>query len=230
VATTQTILVIDDQKDFADLVRRSLEKEGFDVIVAPNGTTGLQVARNHRPDLVVLDLTMPDIDGLEVCQRLRREPRNSRLPIVVLSARASAADRVIGLELGADDYLIKPFLPRELVARVRAVLRRSQGDQREPQIVHIGDLEVNIQGHQVKLKGEKLSLTAAQFRILELLVSNRGRAFSRDEIIESALHSDASVTERTVDAHMVNLRAALGPGAKYIETVRSVGYRFCDDC
>ncbi|MDB5291004.1 MAG: OmpR, partial [Phycisphaerales bacterium] len=122
--TKGTILVIDDQKDLADLVRRSLEQEGFDVILAMDGASGLKIATSHRPDLVVLDLSMPDIDGLEVCQRLKGDPRHVGIPILVLSARASAADRILGLELGADDYLVKPFVPRELVARVKALLRR----------------------------------------------------------------------------------------------------------
>jgi two-component system phosphate regulon response regulator PhoB len=222
----QTILVIDDQKDLADLVRRSLEKEGFEVIVARDGTTGLRFAREHRPDLVVLDLTMPDIDGLEVCKRLRHEPRHAKLPIIVLSARASAADRVLGLELGADDYLIKPFVPQELVARVKAVLRRCEGQAIPHAILRFGDLVVDVHGHKVTYCGKALTLTAAEFRILELLASHPGRAFSRDEIIETALHSDAAVTERTVDAHIVGIRKALGPAGDYVETVRSVGYRF----
>src|SRR5271156_6743884 len=125
MATIMTILVVEDQKDLADLVQRRLEQEGFDVIVAPDGLSGLRIAREHRPDLVVLDINMPGLDGLQVCQQLRGEPRHARLPILILSARASAADRIVGLELGADDYLVKPFVPRELVARVNAILRRA---------------------------------------------------------------------------------------------------------
>ena len=226
--TIQTILVIDDQKDLSDLVRRSLEKEGFEVIVASDGTTGLRFAREHRPDLVVLDLTMPDIDGLEVCKRLRHEPRHAQLPILVLSARASAADRVQGLDLGADDYLIKPFVPAELVARVKAVLRRSQAQAIPRAIIRNGDLVIDVHGgHKVSpIGGKSVSLyMAAEFRILELLASHPGRAFARDEIIEAALRSEAAVTERTVDAHIVGIRKALGPGGDYVETVRSVGYR-----
>jgi two-component system phosphate regulon response regulator PhoB len=226
--STRTILVIDDQKDFADLVRRSLEKEGFDVILASDGTSGLQIAREHRPDLVVLDLTMPDIDGLDVCKRLRQEPRHARLPILVLSARASAADRVLGLETGADDYLVKPFVPQELVARVKAILRRADAPAVAHAKIHAGPLIVDIHGHKVTYRGKTVTLTAAEFRILEFLASHRGRAFSRDEIIEGALHSEVAVTERNVDAHVVGIRRALGPAADYVQTVRSVGYRFRD--
>jgi two-component system phosphate regulon response regulator PhoB len=222
----QTILVIDDQKDFASIVRRSLEGAGFDVIVAMDGTTGLRFAREHRPDLVVLDLTMPDIYGLEVCRRLRGEPRHARLPIIVLSARASAAERVLGLEAGADDYVVKPFLPQELIARVKAVLRRVDDQAIAHAIIRIDQLVIDVHGHSVSYRGKALTLTAAEFRILELLASHRGRAFSRDEIIETALRSEAAVTERTVDAHIAGIRKALGPAAEYVETVRSVGYRF----
>jgi DNA-binding response OmpR family regulator len=222
----RTILVIEDQKDFAHLVGRTLEHEGYDVILAAEGTTGLRIAREHQPDLVVLDLTMPDIDGLEVCKALRSEPRHARLPILVLSARASAADRILGLELGADDYLIKPFVPRELAARVKAILRRSDSQTNRRAIINAGELVIDLDGHHVAYRGEKVSLTAAEFRILELLASHPGKAFSRDEIIESALESKAAVTERTVDAHIVGIRKALGAVADYIETVRSIGYRF----
>jgi DNA-binding response OmpR family regulator len=223
--TKGTILVIDDQKDLADLVRRSLEQEGFDVILAMDGTSGLKIATDHRPDLVVLDLSMPDIDGLEVCQRLKGDPRHVRIPILVLSARASAAERILGLELGADDYLVKPFVPRELVARVKALLRRPGDRTATTAAVRMGDLTVDLHAHHATLRGKPVPLTAAEFRILAHLALHAGRAFSRDEIIEAALHSDAAVTERTVDAHMVGIRKALGDAAEYVQTVRTVGYR-----
>jgi DNA-binding response OmpR family regulator len=222
----QTILVVDDQKDFAQLVERTLQQEGYDVILAADGTTGLRIAREHHPDLVVLDLTMPDIDGLEVCKALRSQPRHARLPILVLSARASAADRILGLELGADDYLIKPFVPRELAARVQAILRRSDSQMIRHAIINAGELVIDLDAHHVAYRGEKILLTAAEFRILELLASNPGKVFSRDEIIESALESKAAVTERTVDAHIAGIRKALKLAADHIETVRSIGYRF----
>lgn len=222
----KTILVVDDQKEFALIVRRSLEQEGFEVIIAPDGTTGLGIAEKHRPDLVVLDLTMPDIDGLEVCARLRANPRKQPMPILVLSARASAADRILGLETGADDYLVKPFVPQELVARVKALLRRSSLSQNSPGIICAGALTIDLLGHQVLYRDTRLSLTAAQLRILEFLASQAGRVFARDEIIEAALRDDMEVTERTVDAHIVGIRKALGPASGCIETVRSFGYVF----
>jgi DNA-binding response OmpR family regulator len=222
----KTILVVDDQNEFAAYVRKFLEQEGFEVIVAKDGTTGLSIAKKHRPDLVVLDLTMPDIDGLEVCAQLRADPRRQRLPILVLSARASAADRVLGLETGADDYLVKPFDPHELVARVKALLRRATIPENPPAIIRSGELIIDLHAHKVLYGDSMLILTAAQFRILEVLALHAGRVLSRDEIIEAALRDDTEVTERTVDAHIAGIRKALGPAAGCIETVRSFGYVF----
>jgi len=222
---TRTILVIEDQKDLADLVQRRLEQEGFDVIVAMDGISGLRIAKDHHPDLIVLDINMPGLDGLQVCQQLRSEPRHANLPILILSARASAADRVVGLELGADDYLVKPFVPRELVARVNAILRRAGDPMEKPAVIRSGDLVIDLHAHEVTSRGKPVTLTAAEFRILELLASHPGRAFSRDEIIEATPRNDA-VTERTVDAHIVGIRKALGPAGAHIQTIRSIGYRF----
>jgi DNA-binding response OmpR family regulator len=220
-----TVLVIDDQRELAELVRRALEREGFDVILATNGESGLRVARDHRPDLVVLDLTMPDLDGLEVCRQLRADPRRSTMPIIVLSARASAADRALGLEIGADDYVIKPFEARELVARVRAVLRRANPPSNAATVIRTGDLTLDPVAHSASYQAQPLPLTAAEFRILELMATHPGRAFSRDEIIDAVMGQDTAVTARTVDAHIVNLRRKLGGGASMLQTVWGVGYR-----
>jgi DNA-binding response OmpR family regulator len=223
--TTRTILVVEDEKELSTLIRRCLEQEQFDVIVAGDGIAGLRIARQHRPDLVVLDINMPGLDGLQVCRQLRSEPRHAQLPILILSARASGADRVRGLELGADDYLVKPFLPRELVARVNAILRRAGDRIDKPAVISRGELVIDLHAYQVTNHGQKVPVTAAEFRILELLATQPGRVFSRDEIIECAAHDEA-VTSRSVDAHIVGIRKALGRAADCIETVRSVGYRF----
>jgi DNA-binding response OmpR family regulator len=222
----KTILVVDDQKEFADYVRRFLEQAGFEVIVARDGATGLSIAKKHRPDLVVLDLSMPDIDGLEVCTQLRADPRKQRLPILVLSARASAADRVLGLETGADDYLVKPFDPHEMVARVKALLRRAHLPENPPATIRSGDLIIDLNARTVLYRNSPVTLTPAQYRILEALAIRAGHVLSRDEIIEAALRDDTEVTERTVDAHIAGIRKALGPAAGQIETVRSFGYVF----
>ncbi|MDB5173840.1 MAG: response regulator with CheY-like receiver domain and winged-helix DNA-binding domain [Phycisphaerales bacterium] len=221
-----TILVIDDEKDLIDLVRYNLEKEGYDVIAASDGQAGLDVATRHRPDLVVLDLMMPGIDGLQVCQRLRADQKVGRIPVIMLTAKATEADRIVGLELGADDYITKPFSPREVVARVKAVLRRASAQQEAPQIIRTGDLVIDLQGHEVTSRGQRVTLTATEFKILQFLASRPGRVFSRDEILDAALGNDAAVFDRTVDVHITAIRRKLGSGAEQIETVRGFGYKF----
>jgi len=225
----QTILIVDDQRDFRELVRRTLEQKGFDVILAADGVSGLRIAQQNKPDLLVLDLTMPDIDGLEICRQLRDNPRHRHLPILVMSARASAAERILGLETGADDYLIKPFVPQELVARVNALLRRSQLEPDAPAVIQSGHLEIDLSSHRVSYKKSPIRLTPAEFRILEFLAVHAGRAFTRDEIIESCLSDEAGVIERTVDTHIVGIRRALGEAERYVQTVRTIGYKFAGD-
>ena len=224
--TKGTILVIDDEKDLIDLVRYNLEKEGYDVIAAHDGQSGLDVASKHAPDLVVLDLMMPGIDGLQNCQRLRSDPRTSRMPVIMLTAKATEADRIVGLELGADDYITKPFSPREVVARVKAVLRRASSGGDERAVIRSGDLQIDMLGREVTVSGQRVGLTATEFRILQFLVSRPGRVFSRDEIINAALNNDSSVFDRTVDVHITSIRRKLGTAGDRIETVRGFGYKF----
>ena len=221
-----TVLIIDDEKDLIELVRYNLEKEGFDVIAATDGQSGLEVVKKHRPDLVMLDLMMPGLDGLQVCQRLRADPRMGRVPVIMLTAKATEADRVVGLELGADDYITKPFSPREVVARVKAVLRRSSPQQDDRQVIRSGELAIDLSGHEVNYKGQRVALTATEFRILEFLAARPGRVFSRDEIIDAALGNETAVFDRTVDVHITAIRRKLGDGADQIETVRGFGYKF----
>jgi len=221
-----TILVIDDEKDLIELVRYNLEKDGFDVIAATDGQSGLDVVKKHRPDLVVLDLMMPGVDGLQICKQLRADPRTDRIPVIMLTAKATEADRIVGLELGADDYITKPFSPREVVARVKAVLRRSAPATEQRQEIRVGDLNIDLGGHEVSFKGQRIALTATEFRILEFLAARPGRVFSRDEIIDAALGNETAVFDRTVDVHITAIRRKLGPGAEYIETVRGFGYKF----
>ncbi len=221
-----TILVIDDERDLIDLVRYNLEKEGFEVIAATDGQSGLEVASKHAPDLVVLDLMMPGFDGLQVCQRLRADPRTARMPVIMLTAKATEADRIVGLELGADDYITKPFSPREVVARVKAVLRRVTAQHEQPAVVRSGELQIDLLGHEVTVNGARVGLTATEFRILHLLVSRPGRVFNRDEIISSASTNDSAVFDRTVDVHIMSIRRKLGAAGDQIETVRGFGYKF----
>jgi DNA-binding response OmpR family regulator len=222
-----TVLVIDDAKDLIELVRFNLEKSGFDVLAATDGRSGLAIAAEHAPDIILLDVMMPGMDGLEVCRHLREDPRMRHIPILMLTARAEEADRVVGLELGADDYVTKPFSPRELVARVKAILRRTAA-QPVPQIIRQGDLTIDVARHEVTYRGTSVFLTATQFRILQFLASQAGRVVSRERIIDAALGGDTSVYDRTIDVHITSIRKKLGDGGDCIQTVRGCGYKLAD--
>lgn len=221
-----TVIVIDDEKDLLELVRYNLEKEGYTVVGALDGKSGLEVVKQQQPALVLLDLMLPDMDGLEVCRRLRGESRTAAIPIIMLTAKAAEADRVVGLEFGADDYITKPFSPRELVARVKAVLRRAGGQQEPKDVLRRGALVIDSARHEVTCQGDAVSLTATEFRILRFLAESPGRVYSRDEIIDGGLGRDVAVLDRTVDVHVLAIRRKLGRCAGYIETLRGVGYRF----
>jgi DNA-binding response OmpR family regulator len=226
--TRTTVLVIDDEKDLLELVRYNLEKEHLDVIGAGDGPSGLEIALRHKPDLIVLDLMMPGMSGLEVCRQLRADPKIGRVPIIMLTAKADEADKIVGLEMGADDYVIKPFSPRELVARVRAVLRRSKPDQKPGEFLRRGSLVIDISAHEVIWEGKPVPLTATEFRILEFIAARPSRVFSRNDIIDGALGRDASIFDRTIDVHITALRKKLGTGGRHIETVRGFGYKWSD--
>jgi DNA-binding response OmpR family regulator len=222
------VLVIDDEKDLLELVRYNLEKEHLDVITASDGQSGLSIGLKHKPDLILLDLMMPGMSGLEVCKQLRSDTRTSRVPIIMLTAKAAETDKVIGLELGADDYITKPFSVRELLARVRAALRRTNihAEADAEEVIRRGDLKIDIARREVQYAGDPISLTATEFRILEFLATRRGRVLSRDEIIDTALGRDVAVVDRTIDVHITALRRKLGAGGAMIVTVRGFGYKF----
>jgi len=219
------ILVVDDEAKIVKLVRSYLEQAGFTVVEANDGQTALIQARREKPDLVVLDLGLPGIDGIEVTRILRRE-RDT--PIIMLTARVEDTDRIVGLELGADDYVTKPFNPRELLARVRAVLRRTSGAAPAPEMLRAGDLVLDLGGHQATLDGRPLDLTPTEFDLLTVLMQNPGRAFTRLELLERVQGYAYEGYERTIDAHVKNLRAKLGDDPRrprYIQTVFGVGYK-----
>lgn len=221
-----TILVVDDEPQITRLAQDYLARDGFRVLTAGDGATALAHARREQPDLVVLDLNLPGMDGLEVCRILRR---TSDVPIVMLTARAEEADRLIGLELGADDYIVKPFSPRELVARVRAVLRRARGEIRQPQLLHAGPLEIDLEGHTVKRSGEVVALTRSEFSLLTALAQNPGVVFSREQLLDKVHGIAYDGFDRSVDSHIKNLRRKLetNPLApQYILTVYGIGYKF----
>lgn len=221
------ILVVDDDAKTVELVRLYLNRDGYRVLTAYNGTDALRLARENRPDLIVLDLMLPGLDGLQVCRTLRAE---SDVSIIMLTARTTEEDRLTGLDLGADDYVIKPFSPRELAARVRAVLRRlpEAALQRGPAEVEHGKLRVNFLKHEASLADRPLSLTPIEFRLLGLLVREPGRVFSRAQLIEDALSYDFEGFDRTIDVHILNLRRKLEPDPgqpRYIKTVYGAGYK-----
>jgi phosphate regulon transcriptional regulator PhoB len=224
---TATVLVVDDEKDLVDLVKYHLEKEGLKCLEARDGETALQVAKERIPDLVVLDLMLPGLDGLEVCRKLRKDPKTSSIAIIMLTAKAEEVDRIVGLEMGADDYMVKPFSPRELVARVKAVLRRGQG-QDTPAVKRVGTLEVDEGKHQVAVAGTAVELTVKEFDLLCALMRANGRVLNRDQILETVWgYSNAvDIESRTVDVHIRRLREKLGKEYKRIVTVKGVGYRF----
>lgn len=225
------ILVVDDDKRIVDLVKLYLEDEGHRVIPAYDGDQALSLARQERPDLIVLDLMLPGRDGLEVCQILRTE---SEVPIIMLTARTTERDKLAGLDLGADDYVIKPFSPRELVARIRAVLRRMPEERahRGPPEVAFGDLKVRFLHHDVAVGGQPVNLTPAEFDLLATLVREPGRAFTRVELIEAAFGHEFEGSERAIDVHILNLRKKIEPdprNPRYIKSVYGVGYKFAGE-
>lgn len=222
------ILVVDDEPEAVELVEFNLEQAGFAVVTAADGTEALEKARTNVPALIVLDLMLPEIGGLEVCKMLRRDPTTAGIPIIMLTAKAAEIDRVLGLELGADDYITKPFSPRELVLRVQKMLQRGQPETKAQETFRFGDLLIDAPRHMVSWRGKALDLTATEFKLLTVLAQRRGRVQSREQLLRDVWDYNSLVDTRTVDTHMRRLREKLGPGAKFLDTVRGVGYRFVD--
>lgn len=222
------ILVVDDEPDALELIEFNLKAAGFDVVTAADGSEALRKARSMAPDLILLDLMLPEVDGLEVCKILRRGDETADIPIMMLTAKAAEMDRVLGLELGADDYVTKPFSPRELVLRVKNLLRRGQAPEEKQEVVEFGDVSVDIPRHEVKVKGKPIELTATEFKLVTVLMQRRGRVQSRDQLLRDVWEYDTLIDTRTVDTHVRRLREKLGVAAKYLDTVRGVGYRWIE--
>jgi two-component system alkaline phosphatase synthesis response regulator PhoP len=225
----ELILVVDDETQIVKLARDYLERAGFRVLNTGDGAAALTIARHDRPDLIVLDLTLPGMDGLDVCRTLRRE---SDVPIIMLTARVEETDRLIGLELGADDYITKPFSPRELVARVRTVLRRAQGAVQQPGILRVADLEIHLDGHRLTRGGQAIELSRIEFNLLTILAQHPGLTFTRAQLLERIHGYAFDGYDRSIDAHVKNLRRKLEPDPsepRYIITVFGVGYKFNDE-
>ena len=222
------ILIVDDEADVVELIEFNLRSAGYDVVSADDGLAAVKKARESAPDLIVLDLMLPELDGTEVCKQLRRDPVTARIPIIMLTAKAAEIDRVLGLELGADDYVTKPFSPRELVLRIRGLLRRGQAPEETQQLMQVGELAVDIPRHQVTVKGKRVELTATEFKLITTLVQRKGRVQSREQLLQDVWEYDTLIDTRTVDTHMRRLREKLGSAARYLDTVRGVGYRFVE--
>lgn len=224
----EQILIVEDEADLANTIAFNLEQEGFRPQVVDSGSAALEAIRGaHPPDLVVLDLMLPDISGTEVCRQLRQGSETRRIPVLMLTAKTDPIDRVVGFEVGADDYVTKPFSVRELVLRIRAILRRTEaGTPPEPEALRFGILRLDFEGHRVWVEGEEVTLTALEFRLLKTLVQRRGRVQTREILLNHVWEMSGDVTTRTVDTHVRRLRKKLGPASTYIETLRGVGYRF----
>ena len=225
----EKILVVDDEEDILELVRYNLAREGYTVVCAASGEAALKTAASDPLDLIILDLMLPGIDGLEVARRLRQNSGTKDTPIVMLTAKGEEADIVTGLELGADDYVTKPFSPRILIARVKAVIRRRSGiAEAESEVLTIRELSIHTGRRHVTAKGRSLDLTYTEFQVLHFLARRPGWVFTRSQIVDAVRGDDYPVTDRSVDVQIVGLRKKLGPLGKYIETVRGVGYRFME--
>ena len=220
------ILVVDDEPDALEVIGFKLKEAGYILLTAADGHRAVELVREEQPALVVLDLMLPKIDGLEVCKILRRDPATAGIPIIMLTARAAEMDRIVGLELGADDYVTKPFSPRELVLRIKKVLARTQQTDEPATHLRIGVLDIDAVRHLVKVKDQPITLTATEFKLLDLLARRRGRVQTRDRLLQDVWGYDNPIDTRTVDTHMRRLREKLGPAAEYLETIRGVGYRF----
>ena len=228
----QTVLVVDDEPQIVELVSDYLKQAGFRVLTARDGQTALTVARHERPDLVVLDLMLPGgMDGLDVCRAVRQDAVLGSVPIIMLTARSEETDRLIGLELGADDYVTKPFSPREVVARVRAVLRRVQGDVQQSGVMHIGDLVIDLAGRSVTVEGESVSLTPTEFDLLAIMARSPGRPFTRAQLMDLVYDVAYAGYDRAIDSHIKNLRRKIETDPReprYVLTVYGVGYKMAD--
>ena len=220
--------MVDDEPEAVELVEFNLKQAGYAVTTAVDGAEALKKARSQTPALIVLDVMLPEMDGFEICKTLRLDAATARVPIIMLTAKAAEIDRVLGLELGADDYVTKPFSPRELLLRVKKILARIPGPEPVEEQLRYGDLLIDLPRHLASWRGKTVDLTATEFRLLTLLAQRAGRVQSRDQLLRDVWEYDSMIDTRTVDTHMRRLREKLGPAAKHLDTVRGVGYRFVE--
>ncbi|BDQ38159.1 DNA-binding response regulator [Pseudodesulfovibrio nedwellii] len=225
--SSQKVLVVEDHRDTRELLKYNLSAAGFDVAAAEDGQLGLNLAQAFKPDIILLDLMMPGTDGLEVCRQLKGDPGLARIPVIILTAKGEEVDKIVGLELGADDYVVKPFSPRELVLRIKAILRRHGAPEpNAPKFWEREGLKIDFEAHQISIDDEETSLTATEFKLLTVLISGAGKVQTRDNLLDTVWDTHFEGYSRTVDTHVRRLRQKLGPYASWIETIRGVGYRF----
>jgi two-component system phosphate regulon response regulator PhoB len=227
-AGNKKILVAEDEQDVLNLVATNLKTAGYQVLKAEDGETALEQARNALPSLIVLDLMLPGISGLDVCKALKQEPATKTIPILMLTAKAEEVDRIVGLELGADDYVTKPFSPRELVLRIRSILRRANATPESTDLLRLGDIQVDRARYEVLIRGKSVDFTATEFKLLTVLMERRGRVQSRDTLLNDVWGYESVIDTRTVDTHVRRLREKLGKAADCIETIRGFGYRMIE--
>jgi two-component system phosphate regulon response regulator PhoB len=220
------VLVVEDEKDIAELVEYHLKQSGFPVTVVFDGASALERVKKNRPTLIILDLMLPDMDGKDICRMLKSDPHTRTIPILMLTAKAEEIDRIVGFELGADDYVTKPFSPRELVLRVKAILKKREVDQEEAKVIQMGDLLIDLDRHQVSVSGKSVQLTSIEFKLLVQLSLRKGRVQTREHLLNQVWGYTYEGYARTVDTHIRRLREKLGACGDYIETLRGVGYRF----
>jgi two-component system, OmpR family, alkaline phosphatase synthesis response regulator PhoP len=224
------ILIVDDEKDIVQMLKYNIEKEGYAVLTALNGNRALEQARENKPDLILLDVMMPEMDGWEVCKQLMRDEKTARIPVIFLTAKGSEVDEVVGLELGADDYIIKPISIRKLIARIKTAFRRKEAmalpAEKLPEVLRVEGMEINIPNYTVRIGGDEIFLPKKEFETLVYLANHRGRVISREALLNAVWGENVVVVDRTVDVHIRKIREKLGDYGDYIETVKGVGYRF----
>ena len=227
--STETVLVIEDEEDIADLIAHNVREAGFHAIVAQNGTSALKMIDSHPPDLIVLDLMLPDLDGNEICRTLKRKKATQSIPIIMVTAKGEEVDRIVGLELGADDYIVKPFSTRELILRIKNVLRRWKGPKTKKTTLSHGDVVLDLDAHKLTVGGKRVELTLTEFKLLHELLENKGRVRSREILLNNVWGYSFEGYERTVDTHIQRLRRKLSNLGTIIETVRGIGYMIKDE-
>lgn len=223
------ILLIEDEEDIADLIKLQAELAGYKVVVETDGLNGFRAVEREHPDIIILDIMLPGMNGLDVCRKIKNNPELKYIPIILISAKSEELDVVLGLELGADDYVTKPFSPKVLFSRVKAVLRRLQESDTQPLVLTFGPFQLDFDRHAVRKKDKLIPLTLSEFGILKRLASSRGKVLTRNQLLDDLQNEDAFVVDRNIDVHIAALRRKLGPNFEYIETIRGVGYRFKTD-